>query len=40
VCLTFHEPVKAIEPTGVLRHSGATLTVADPAAFLRAVETR
>jgi hypothetical protein len=38
VCLTFHEPVKAIEPTGTIRHPGATFTVADPAAFLRALE--
>jgi hypothetical protein len=38
VCLTFHEPVRAIEPTGILRHPGATLTVADPTAFLRALE--
>jgi hypothetical protein len=39
VCLTFREPVKAIEPTGRLRHPGATVTVADPeglAAALRA----
>ncbi|WP_372727075.1 hypothetical protein [Nocardioides sp.] len=37
VCLRFHEPVKAIDPTGLLRHPGATLTVADPDAFLAAV---
>lgn len=30
VCLTFHEPVPGIDPLGVLRHPGATLTVADP----------
>lgn len=39
VCLTFHQPVRGIEPTGAIRHPGATLTVADPAAFLRALES-
>lgn len=29
VCVTFHEPVRAIDPTGRIRHPGATLTVAD-----------
>lgn len=29
-CLTFHEPVRLLDPTGRLRHPGATLTVADP----------
>jgi hypothetical protein len=30
VCVTFHEPVKVIDPTGrLLRHPGATMTVAD-----------
>ncbi|MFA1541867.1 hypothetical protein [Actinomadura monticuli] len=32
VCVRFHRPVRGIEPTGVLRHPGLTLTVADPAA--------
>jgi len=31
VCLTFNEPVAAIDPTGTLRHPGATVTVADVA---------
>lgn len=30
LCLEFAEPVTAIDTTGVLRHPGATLTVADP----------
>ncbi|NYE38077.1 hypothetical protein F4692_003222 [Nocardioides cavernae] len=30
LCLTFHEPVPAIDPTGAIRHPGATLAVADP----------
>lgn len=38
VCVTFREPVRAIEPTGRLRHPGATMTVADPAALRRALE--
>ena len=39
VCVTFHEPVKAIDPTGRIRHPGATLTVAYPSALIRALET-
>lgn len=31
VCVRFHEPVQVLDPTGRLRHPGATLTVADPA---------
>ncbi len=30
LCLTFHEPVPAIDPTGTITHPGATLAVADP----------
>lgn len=30
VCITFAEPVPAIAPRGLLRHPGATVTVADP----------
>jgi hypothetical protein len=30
LCLEFHEPVKVLDPSGRLRHPGATLTVADP----------
>jgi hypothetical protein len=33
VCVQFHEPVKLLDPTGHVRHPGATLTVADPDAF-------
>lgn len=39
VCITFHEPVPGIEPTGLLRHPSLTVTVAEPellAARLRA----
>lgn len=30
VCLQFHEPVPAIDPTRRIQHPGATMTVADP----------
>ena len=38
VCVTFHTPVKGIDPTGLIRHPGATVTVADPSALLAALE--
>ena len=37
VCILFREPVKAIEPTGRILHPGATLTVAEPDAFVGAL---
>ena len=30
LCLDFHEPVPAIDPTATITHPGATLSVADP----------
>jgi hypothetical protein len=30
VCLLLHEPVPGIDPLGVIRHPGPTLTVSDP----------
>lgn len=33
VCVSFHRPVPAIDPTGTIRHPGATFTVADPDGF-------
>ncbi|MDN5768852.1 MAG: hypothetical protein L0H96_24185 [Humibacillus sp.] len=30
LCVSFVEPVRAIEPTGLLRHPAVTVTVADP----------
>lgn len=30
LCLTFHSPVPAIDPTATIRHPGATLSVAEP----------
>ena len=38
VCVRFHEPVKGIDPLGLIRHPGATLTVADPPALGAALE--
>ena len=40
VCVQFHEPVKTLDPTGRLRHPGATLTVQDPARLLALLEER
>jgi hypothetical protein len=37
VCVLFYEPVRAIDPTGRLKHPGATFTVADPAALIAAL---
>lgn len=34
-CLTFHEPVPGIEPTGLLRHPSLTVTVDEPHLFVR-----
>ena len=30
VCIQFREPVRGIEPTGLLRHPNLTVTVAEP----------
>lgn len=37
VCLEFRQPVKILDPTGLLRHPGLTLTVADRDGFELAV---
>lgn len=29
LCIQFHRPVRGIDPTGTIRHPGATVTVAD-----------
>ena len=39
-CVRFHQPVRAIDPTGLIRHPGATFTVADPSALITALEAR
>ncbi len=35
VCITFHEPVRGIDPLGLIRHPGLTVTVADPERLAR-----
>lgn len=40
VCVQFHQPVRALDPTGRIQHPGATFTVADPPALLAALEER
>ena len=37
LCVSFVEPVRAIEPTGLLRHPAATITVAYPEALAAAL---
>ncbi|HUR76859.1 MAG TPA: hypothetical protein VMZ22_02850 [Acidimicrobiales bacterium] len=38
VCIRFCEPVPGLEPRGVIRHPGATVTVDDPEALVRFIE--
>jgi hypothetical protein len=40
VCLSFATPVPGIDPTGRLRHPGATLTVADPVGLVADLRRR
>ncbi len=40
VCVRFHEPVTAIDPTGHVTHPGATFTVEDCAGLLAALDER
>ena len=37
LCLQFHSPVPGIDPTRLIKHPGATLTVADPEGLARAL---
>lgn len=37
VCLTFETPVTGLDPLGVIRHPGLTVTVDDPEGFVAAV---
>lgn len=37
LCLRFHEPVPAIDPTATIVHPGATLSVADPESLAEAL---
>jgi hypothetical protein len=38
VCVQFHRPVPGIEPLGLLRHPGVTLTLEDPEGFRRTLQ--
>lgn len=40
VCVRFHDPVSVLDPTGRVRHPGATLTVADPDGLLATLVDR
>lgn len=40
VCLTFDEPVKGIDPLGIVRHPALTVTVAEPEAVVSELTTR
>ena len=40
VCVRFHDPVTVLDPTGRVRHPGATMTVADPEALLARLDLR
>lgn len=40
LCVQFHGPVRAIDPTGRIKHPGATLTVDDVDALAAALERR
>jgi hypothetical protein len=37
LCITFKEPVRGIEPLGILRHPGLTVTVSDVDGLARAL---
>lgn len=37
VCITFHHPVTGLDPLGVVRHPGLTVTVADPEGLVAAL---
>ena len=38
VCIRFGNPVAGIEPTGIVRHPGLTVTVADPEGLCTALQ--
>jgi hypothetical protein len=39
VCVQFHRPVPGIDPLGIVRHPGITLTLEEPEGFRRALQT-
>lgn len=38
VCLTFKEPVRGLDPLGLVRHPGLTVTVADPEGLIAVLQ--
>jgi hypothetical protein len=40
VCIKLHRPIRAIEPSGLIRHPGITVTVADCDALAEALQPR
>jgi hypothetical protein len=40
LCIRFHEPVRGLEPSGLLRHPGLTVTVADVEGLAAALAAR
>jgi hypothetical protein len=38
LCVQFHVPVAGIDPTKMIKHPGATMTVADPEGLARALD--
>ena len=40
VCVLFRDPVPALDPFGMMRHPGLTVTIADPPAFAEALRRR
>jgi hypothetical protein len=40
VCITFHDPVTGLDPLGIVRHPGLTVTVADPQRLVTVLRAR
>jgi hypothetical protein len=40
VCLSFRERVRGIDPLGIAKHPGLTLTLADVGGFMNAIDAR
>ncbi|HVT76237.1 MAG TPA: hypothetical protein VHD87_04340 [Acidimicrobiales bacterium] len=40
VCIKFREPVKAVDPVGLLKHPGVTVTVTEPEALVEFLQKR
>lgn len=38
VCLRFHEPVRGLDPWGLVRHPGLTVTVSEPELVAEAID--